>query len=130
MSTVPSRRSRASRTAALLGFGAAATVVTAGAGLLTVGSSLSAAIASAELAAGAMLPAQNVWVLPAVFTVMVFVGVVLAVYLIGGRGGLRMTDGRDSSRTSAPVQTAPIELRAPDRAVAEVRRGLFRPSGY
>lgn len=98
--------------------------------MLTIGSSLSAAFASAEITAAVMLPTRNVWILPALFSVMVFVGIVVAVYLIGGRGGSHVTEGAETSDASASAQAAPIELRAPERAVAEVRRGLLRPFGY
>lgn len=130
MGTIPSRRSRASRTSALIALGAAATLIALGAGMLTIGSSLSAAFASAEITAAVMLPTRNVWILPALFSVMVFVGIVVAVYLIGGRGGSHVTEGAETSDASASAQAAPIELRAPERAVAEVRRGLLHPFGY
>lgn len=51
--------------------------------LFTLGSQPASLVASAELAAGAALQAQSGWVLPAVFSVLVFTGVVLMTVLLG-----------------------------------------------
>lgn len=125
MSTVPAPRRSRTTTAALIGLGIPVAVLALGSGLLTVGTSLTTAIASAELAAGAMMPSGNAWMLPALFTVMVFGGTVVAVYLIGGRGRPLIAEVREPVRDHRPA-AMPFELRAPDRAVAEADRGLFR----
>lgn len=94
--------------------------------LTTIASSLTGAIAAAEMDAGAALLTNTPWLLPALFTLMVFVGVVIAVQLISGTGASALAArvrGRDAAPTPPP---APYDLRAPDRAVAEVTRGLFR----
>ncbi|UVE96364.1 hypothetical protein [Dietzia sp. B32] len=126
MSTVPTRRHRTIRTAATIALGATAAVLALGSGMLTLGSSLSTAVASAELAAGAALISRTTWMLPALFTVMVFVGMVVAVHLIGGRRGPQTTEARTRTRDAETTAAIPFELRAPDRAVAEATRGLFR----
>ena len=126
MSTVPARRRSTITTVALVGLGLTAATLALGTGLLTIGSSLNATVASAELAAGAALMSRTTWMLPALFTVMVFAGMVVAVHLIGGRRRPQTTEARMRTRDSEPHPAIPFELRAPDRAVAEATRGLFR----
>lgn len=69
---------------------------------------------------------RTTWMLPALFTVMVFAGMVVAVHLIGGRRRPQTTEARVRTRDNEPHLAIPFELRAPDRAVAEATRGLFR----
>ena len=124
---------------AVLGLGAGAGLLALGAGLVAAGSALSVAVGSAELSAAAVLIAGSPWVLPAMFTVMVFGGMVVAVYLIGGRGPSTPEDAAGTGGGAVPVApvaadcardaspaAAPFELRSPDRALHEVSRGLFR----
>lgn len=131
MSTVPVRLRSTITTAAIvgLGLGLTAALLALGTGLATLGSSLNTAIASAELAAGAALTSRTAWMPPALFTVMVFVGMVVAVHLIGGRRSPQTTGARVHTGDTEPPGAIPFELRAPDRAVAEATRGLFRHIG-
>lgn len=126
MSTVPVRRRSTIAMAALVGLGLTAATLALGTDLLTIGSSLNTAVASAELAAGAALMSRTTWMLPALFTVMVFAGMVVAVHLIGGRRRPRTTEARGRTHGSERPTAIPFELRAPERAVAEATRGLFR----
>lgn len=94
--------------------------------LTTITTSLTGAVAAAELDAGAALLTNTTWMMPALFTLMVFVGVVVAVRLISGPGARPFT-ARARAQDPAPTpQPASYELRAPDRAVAEATRGLTR----
>ena len=104
--------------------------------LFTLGSSLSAAIASAELASGAALQANNSWLLPAVFSVAVFAGVVLVAQRIA-KNSLSSSPSLSSpvsstlspapAPTPAPAQAPiPFDLHRPDRAMSEVA-GMLRP---
>lgn len=127
MSSVPARRRRTMKTGAAIVLGTTAALLALGTGLLTIGSSLTTAIASAELAAGAAMIPGATWMLPALFTVTVFVGIVVAVHLIGGRREPQVAEVRVHPRQNEPTGAIPFELRAPDRAVAEATRGLFRP---
>lgn len=115
MSTVPARRRSTITTAALVGLGLTAATLAVGTGLLTIGSSLNATVASAELAAGAALMSRTTWMLPALFTVMVFAGMVVAVHLIGGR--------RRPQTTEARVRTRDNEPHPPSRSNSVLRTG-------
>lgn len=138
MSTLPARHGAHPRrplvTATAYTLAAAVGVLALAAGLVAISPTLVGTVAAAELAAGAVLMSRTTWMLPALFTLMVFAGLVLAVQLISGRRTRVLTvrsltarvRSRDAATTPPPV---PFELRAPDRAVAEATRGLFRPHG-
>lgn len=81
---------------------------------------------------------MNLWVLPALFSVMVFTGLVLATWLIGREPSAVIQSqapsvGRARSvsepQTQAPLRL-PFELRSPDRASAAVEKGLLRHPGH
>lgn len=127
MTSIAARRRRTMRTALIITLGMTTAILALGTGLLTIGSSLTTAISSAEFAVGAALMSRTTWMLPALFTVMVFVGMVVAVHLIGGRRGPQATEAPVRTRATGPAGAIPFELRAPERAVAEATRGLFRP---
>lgn len=127
MIRIAARHRRTMKTALTITLGMTAAILALGTGLLTIGSSLSTAIASAEFAAGAALMTRTTWMLPALFTVMVFAGMVVAVHLIGGRRSPQVTEPRIRTSDAEPARAIPFELRAPERAVAEATRGLFRP---
>lgn len=87
--------------------------------LLTFGSQVGSAVASAELAAGAALQAQNGWIVPAAFTVMVFAMVVAAAMALTRPPAPR---AQVTGRPQGHDRMTPIafELREPERAM-EVR---------
>ena len=114
MSSVPSPRRDALTTAAGIVLGTSAALLAVGTGLLTNGSSLADAIASAELSAGAALQSRTAWMLPALFTLMVFGGMVAAVHLIGSRSGPQTTEARVPARSTEPTAAIPFELHATD----------------
>ena len=59
---------------------------------------------------------------------MVIAGMVVAVHLSGGRRDPQPAETRARTRDAQPGAAIPFELRAPDRAISEATRGLFRPT--
>lgn len=105
------------RTVGMLALATAAVFAAVAPGLLLSGSQVSNVVASAEMATGAALQAQNSWIVPAVFTVMVFAMVV------GGTIALTWTPAPHAPvavRSQSNDRIAPIafELREPERALA------------
>ncbi|KAA0918958.1 hypothetical protein [Dietzia sp. ANT_WB102] len=126
MSSAPARPRRTVNTTVVIALGIVAAALALGTRLLTIGPSLTTAIASAEFAAGAALMTRTTWILPALFTVTVFAGMVITVHLIGARRTPQVTEAPTGTPNAQPISVIPFELRAPDRALAEASRGLFR----
>ena len=126
MSSAPARSRRTVNTTVVIALGIVAAALALGTGLLRIGPSLTTAVASAEFAVGAALMSRTTWLLPALVTVTVFVGMVFTVHLIGARRTPQITTLAAGTPDVQPIGAIPFELRAPDRALPEASRGLFR----
>ena len=126
MSSAPARPRRTVNTTVVSALGIVAAALAMGTGMLTIGPALTTVIASAEFAAGAALMTRTTWILPASVTVTIFVGMVITVHLIGARRTPQITNPAAGTPDVQPISAIPFELRAPDGAIDEASRGLFR----
>lgn len=134
------RRRLVFRSAIWLTLALTAALAAIGWALFTLGSSLTSTIASAELASGAALQANNSWPLPAGFSVVVFAGVVLVAQRIvkntlsssslsSSLSSSQVTSSLAAAATPAPAAIPapiPFELRRPDLAESRAA-GMLRP---